>query len=153
MLMDMFYSSTDGMIRHRQRFHFHEAMLKINEQMHKYWKENGEEKSSQYSVSSWIMNLPVDERVKEWLAGEEFYKQQLQMKHILPAVADKFLVDQQSIKKGASILCFDEIQVPVIIKASSTWAYLIVSVTWDYLAYLSVYRQLMCLLLWRYLES
>lgn len=91
-------------------------MLKINEQMHKYWKENGEEKSSQYSVSSWIMNLPVDERVKEWLAGEEFYKQQLQMKHILPAVADKFLVDQQSSKRGASILCFDEIQVTTVHK-------------------------------------
>lgn len=25
MLMDMFYSATDGMIRHRQRFHFHEV--------------------------------------------------------------------------------------------------------------------------------
>ncbi|KAG7637413.1 putative ATPase, AFG1, P-loop containing nucleoside triphosphate hydrolase [Arabidopsis thaliana] len=110
MLMDMFYGATDGIIRHGQRFHFHEAMLKINEQMHKYWKENGAEKPTQYSISSWIMNLPVDEKVKEWLAGEEFYKQQLQMKHILPAVADKFLVDQQSSKKGASILCFDEIQ-------------------------------------------
>lgn len=91
-------------------------MLKINEQMHKYWKENGAEKSSQYRISSWIMNLPVDEKVKEWLAGEEFYKQQLQMKHILPAVADKFLVDQQSSKKGASILCFDEIQVTTVFK-------------------------------------
>lgn len=25
MLMDMFYGSTDGIIRHRQRFHFHEV--------------------------------------------------------------------------------------------------------------------------------
>lgn len=25
MLMDMFYSVTDGIIRHRQRFHFHEV--------------------------------------------------------------------------------------------------------------------------------
>jgi len=25
MLMDMFYGATDGIIRHRQRFHFHEV--------------------------------------------------------------------------------------------------------------------------------
>ncbi|KAK4853673.1 hypothetical protein QYF36_012621 [Acer negundo] len=32
------------------------------------------------------------------------------MKNILPAVADKFLVDQQEDNRGANILCFDEIQ-------------------------------------------
>ncbi|KAJ0481212.1 putative ATPase, AFG1, P-loop containing nucleoside triphosphate hydrolase [Helianthus annuus] len=81
MLMDMFYSATKGIVTHRRRFHFHEAMLEINERMH-----------------------------KEWIAAEESYKENMQMKNILPAVADKFLVDQKSDRRGASILCFDEIQ-------------------------------------------
>ncbi|MBA0604201.1 hypothetical protein Godav_016876, partial [Gossypium davidsonii] len=110
MLMDMFYSATEGIVKHRQRFHFHEAMLKINEAMHKLWKNQVEEKSIQSSISSWIMNLPFDMKAKEWLAAEERYKQEVQMKNILPAVADKFLVDRQAGERGASILCFDEIQ-------------------------------------------
>ncbi|KAL4029777.1 hypothetical protein IC575_007999 [Cucumis melo] len=110
MLMDMFFNATQGIVKHRQRYHFHEAMLKINEDMHKIWKNQVREKSSQSSFSSWIMNLPFDTKVKEWLAGEEKYKQEVQMKHILPAVADKFLIDQQAGHVGASILCFDEIQ-------------------------------------------
>ncbi|KAI9191540.1 hypothetical protein LWI28_009782 [Acer negundo] len=56
------------------------------------------------------MNLLLDIKVKGWLAAEERYKQEVQMKNILPAVADKFLVDQQADNRGASILCFDEIQ-------------------------------------------
>ncbi|XP_022936535.1 AFG1-like ATPase [Cucurbita moschata] len=110
MLMDMFYNATEGIVKHRQRYHFHEAMLKINEDMHKIWKNQVREKSSQSSISSWIMNLPFDTKVKEWVAAEEKYKQEVQMKNILPAVADKFLVDQQAGQVGASILCFDEIQ-------------------------------------------
>ncbi|KAB2072684.1 hypothetical protein ES319_A07G032500v1 [Gossypium barbadense] len=110
MLMDMFYSATEGIVKHRQRFHFHEAMLKINEAMHKLWKNQVEEKSIQSSISSWIMNLSFDMKAKEWLAAEERYKQEVQMKNILPAVADKFLVDRQAGERGASILCFDEIQ-------------------------------------------
>lgn len=88
-----------------------QAMLKINEDMHKIWKNQVREKSSQSSISTWIMNLPFDTKVKEWLAAEEKYKQEVQMKNILPAVADKLLVDQQAGQVGASILCFDEIQV------------------------------------------
>ncbi|KAL5850310.1 hypothetical protein ACOSQ4_008323 [Xanthoceras sorbifolium] len=110
MLMDMFYGATEGIVKHRRRLHFHEAMLKINEHMHRLWKNQVEEKSLQSNVSSWIMNLPFDMKVKEWLAAEERYKQEVQMKNILPAVADKFLVDQQADNRGASILCFDEIQ-------------------------------------------
>ncbi|OVA00442.1 ATPase [Macleaya cordata] len=110
MLMDMFYSATEGIVPHRRRFHFHEAMLEINEHMHKIWKTQVEEKSSQSGISSWIMNLPFDTKVKEWLAAEERYKQEVQMKNILPAVADKFLVDRHAGQRGASILCFDEIQ-------------------------------------------
>ncbi|KAK9279281.1 hypothetical protein L1049_012960 [Liquidambar formosana] len=110
MLMDMFYSATEGILKHRRRFHFHEAMLEINERMHKIWKNQVEEKSSQSGISSWIMNLPFDTKVKEWLAAEERYKQEVQMKNILPAVADKFLVDRRADQRGASILCFDEIQ-------------------------------------------
>lgn len=86
-------------------------MLNINVHMHKIWKNQVKEQSLQSSLSSWIMDLPFDMKVKEWLAAEEKYKQEVQMKNILPAVADKFLVDQQVDQKGASILCFDEIQV------------------------------------------
>lgn len=110
MLMDMFYSATEGVVKHRRRFHFHEAMLEIHEHMHKIWKRQMEEKSLQSSVSSWIMNLPFDTKVKEWLAAEEQYKREVQMRNILPTVADKFLVGQQEESRGASILCFDEIQ-------------------------------------------
>uniref|UniRef100_A0A5B7ANM5 Putative ATPase N2B isoform X1 n=1 Tax=Davidia involucrata TaxID=16924 RepID=A0A5B7ANM5_DAVIN len=110
MLMDMFYSATEGIVKHRRRFHFHEAMLEIHEHMHKIWKNQVEEKSLQAGISSWIMNLPFDTKVKEWVAAEERYKQEVQMKNILPAVADKFLVDRQANQRGASILCFDEIQ-------------------------------------------
>ncbi|XP_065876760.1 uncharacterized protein [Euphorbia lathyris] len=111
MLMDMFYGVTKGIVKHRRRFHFHEAMLNINEHMHKIWKNQVEEQSLYSNISNWIMNLPFDMKVKEWLAAEEKYKQQVQMKNILPAVADKFLVDQPADEKGASLLCFHEIQV------------------------------------------
>ncbi|CAL1375073.1 unnamed protein product [Linum trigynum] len=110
MLMDMFYGATVGLVRHRRRFHFHEAMLNINEHMHNIWKNQVEEKPFHSSISSWIMNLPFDMKVKEWLAAEEKYNRELHMKHILPAVADKFLIDQQTGQRGASVLCFDEIQ-------------------------------------------
>ncbi|XP_068648558.1 uncharacterized protein [Aristolochia californica] len=110
MLMDMFYSATEGIVKHRRRFHFHEAMLEINEQMHKVWKHQVQEKSIHSVVSAWIDRLPFDTRVKEWLAEEEKYKQEVHMKHILLAVADKFLIDRETEQRGASILCFDEIQ-------------------------------------------
>ncbi|XP_062019590.1 uncharacterized protein LOC133736166 [Rosa rugosa] len=110
MLMDMFYSATEGIVKHRKRYHFHEAMLKINEQMHQIWKNQVADKSLQSSIANWIMSLPFDSKVKEWVAAEENYKQQFQMKNILPAVADKLLLDRQADQKGGSILCFDEIQ-------------------------------------------
>ncbi|XP_075100417.1 uncharacterized protein LOC107831381 isoform X1 [Nicotiana tabacum] len=110
MLMDMFYKASDGIVKHRRRFHFHEAMLEINEHMHKIWKSQMEQKSLQSSISGWVMNLPFDSKVKEWIAAEERYKQEVQMKNILLDVADKFLVNQAGRRRGASILCFDEIQ-------------------------------------------
>ncbi|WJX09835.1 peroxisome-assembly ATPase [Trifolium repens] len=110
MLMDMFYSATEGIVKHRRRYHFHEAMLRINEHMHKIWKKQMEEKPLQSGIAGWIMNLPFDTKAKEWLAAEERYKQEVQLKNILPAVADKFFLDREGDEKGASILCFDEIQ-------------------------------------------
>ncbi|KAF6156775.1 hypothetical protein GIB67_033244 [Kingdonia uniflora] len=86
------------------------AMLEINENMHKIWKNQVEERTPNSSISGWIMNLPFDNKVKEWLAGEERYKKDVQMKNILPAVAEKFLVDRKAGQNGANILCFDEIQ-------------------------------------------
>ncbi|KAL6512393.1 hypothetical protein OROHE_020005 [Orobanche hederae] len=110
MLMDMFYSATEGIVRHRRRLHFHEAMLQIHDLMHKVWKGQEMEKSFESSISNWVMNLPFDTKIKEWLVEEERYKQEIKMKNILPAVADKFLADGHGHRKGASILCFDEIQ-------------------------------------------
>ncbi|KAK6129532.1 hypothetical protein DH2020_036765 [Rehmannia glutinosa] len=110
MLMDMFYSATEGIVQHRRRLHFHEAMLQIHDLMHKVWKGQEMEKSLQSSISNWVMNLPFDTRIKEWIVEEERYKQEMKMKNILPAVADKFLADRQGHQRGASILCFDEIQ-------------------------------------------
>ena len=91
------------------------AMLQIHEHMHKLWKSQVEEKSLQSGISSWIMNLPFDIKVQEWIDAEERYKREMQMKNILPAVADKFLVDQREDKIGAIILCFDEIQVSCLV--------------------------------------
>ncbi|KAJ0971236.1 hypothetical protein J5N97_019195 [Dioscorea zingiberensis] len=110
MLMDMFYKATEGVVRHRRRFHFHEAMLEIHEHMHDVWKNQVEDRTASSSIFSWVDNLPFDMKVKEWLIGEERYKQEAQLNHILPAVADKFLVDRHADKRGASLLCFDEIQ-------------------------------------------
>ncbi|MCI11381.1 AFG1-family ATPase, partial [Trifolium medium] len=76
MLMDMFYSATEGIVKHRRRYHFHEAMLRINEHMHKIWKKQMEEKPLQSGIAGWIMNLPFDTKAKEWLAAEERYKQE-----------------------------------------------------------------------------
>ncbi|KAI3454196.1 hypothetical protein Pfo_010859 [Paulownia fortunei] len=100
MLMDIFYSATEGIVQRRRRLHFHEAI----------WKSREMEKSLQSSISNWVMNLPFDTKIKEWLVEEERYKQEMKMKNILPAVADKFLVNGQGHQRGASILCFDEIQ-------------------------------------------
>lgn len=90
-------------------------MLEINARMHQIWKKQVEDKPLQSSISSWIMNLPFDTKVKEWLAAEERYKQEVQMKNILPAVADMFLIDQREDHGGASVLCFDEIQVNALV--------------------------------------
>jgi hypothetical protein len=89
-----------------------QAMLEINDHMHDVWKRRDDDKSIHSTSFSWISGLPFDAKIKEWLIGEEKYKQDTQQKHILLAVADKFLVDRQANKCGASILCFDEIQVP-----------------------------------------
>ncbi|GFQ04919.1 lactation elevated protein 1 [Phtheirospermum japonicum] len=102
--------ATEGIVRHRRRLHFHEAMLQIHDLMHKVWKGQEMEKSLQLSISNWVVNLPFDTKIKEWLVEEEKYKQEMKMKNILPAVADKFLADGHGRRKGASILCFDEIQ-------------------------------------------
>ncbi|KAL8503752.1 hypothetical protein ACS0TY_022462 [Phlomoides rotata] len=110
MLMDMFYSATEGIVRHRRRLHFHEAMLQIHDLMHKVWKSQKTEEYLQSSISNWVMNLPFDTKIKEWLVEEERYKQEMSIKNILPAVADKFLADGQGHQRGASVLCFDEIQ-------------------------------------------
>ncbi|XP_031373432.1 AFG1-like ATPase isoform X2 [Punica granatum] len=70
MLMDMFYSATKGIVKHRRRYHFHEAMLEINAHMHQIWKKQVEEKSFQSSISSWLQTSfsLMGKRIKEELA-------------------------------------------------------------------------------------
>lgn len=55
------------------------------------------------------------QRSKKWLAAEERFKQEMQMKNILPAVADQFLIESNGNRAGASLLCFDEIQVSLFV--------------------------------------
>lgn len=86
-------------------------MLEIHEHMHEVWKNQTVDQSQQSTVFSWIDGLPFSEKVKEWLIGEERYKHEVHTEHILSAVADKFLIDRKTDETGASILCFDEIQV------------------------------------------
>lgn len=89
-------------------------MLEIHEHMHEVWKNQTVDQFQHSTVFSWIDGLPFSEKVKEWLVGEERYKQEVHTKHILSAVADKFLIDRKTDEIGASILCFDEIQVFLI---------------------------------------
>lgn len=91
-----------------------QAMLEIHEHMHEIWKNKDEERSNESTILGWIDSLPFNAKVKEWLIGEERYKQEVHTKHILSAVADKFLIDRKEDKCGASILCFDEIQVCIV---------------------------------------
>lgn len=111
MLMDMFYSATEGVVKHRYRLHFHAAMLDVHDRMHKIWKHQSTEKSLQTRLSGWIANLPFEGTVKEWLAAQERYEQELHLENILPIVADNLLnTGDDSHEAGATILCFDEIQ-------------------------------------------
>lgn len=111
MLMDMFYNATEGVVKHRYRLHFHAAMLDVHDRMHKIWKRQNTEKSLQARISGWIANLPVEGTVKEWLAAQERYEQELHLENILRIVADSLLdIGDDSHEAGATILCFDEIQ-------------------------------------------
>ena len=40
MLMDLFFESTEGMMRHRRRVHFHAAMLELHARMHQLSRED-----------------------------------------------------------------------------------------------------------------
>eukprot|EP01018_Ginkgo_biloba_P021069 Gb_14272 [translate_table: standard] len=87
------------------------AMLDVHDRMHKIWKHQNYEKTLQSRLSGWIANLPFEGTVKEWLAAQERYEQELHLDNILPAVADSLLdTREDGHEGGATILCFDEIQ-------------------------------------------
>lgn len=37
MLMDMFYNATEGIVKHRQRYHFHEVRVYSSLENWKHW--------------------------------------------------------------------------------------------------------------------
>ncbi|KAH9306552.1 hypothetical protein KI387_010956, partial [Taxus chinensis] len=111
MLMDMFYNATEGVVKHRHRLHFHAAMLDVHARMHKIWQNQRYEKPLQARLSGWIASLPFEGTVKEWLAVQERYEQELHLDNILGSAADSLLnIGDGSHVEGATILCFDEIQ-------------------------------------------
>jgi hypothetical protein len=73
-----------------------QAMLEIHDHMHDVWKRRDDDKSIHSSAFSWISSLPFDVKIKEWLIGEEKYKQQTKEKHILLQLLTSFwLIDRQ----------------------------------------------------------
>ncbi|KAL0297164.1 UNVERIFIED_CONTAM: putative ATPase N2B [Sesamum radiatum] len=75
------------------------AMLQIHDLMHKVWKSQEMEKSLQSSISNWVMNLPFDTKIKEWLAEEERYKQEMKMKKFFQLSRISFLLIGKDIKE------------------------------------------------------
>ncbi|CAM6128009.1 unnamed protein product [Calypogeia fissa] len=117
-LMDLFFHSSAGFVKHRRRMHFHAAMLEVHDRLHRLWKERREKwedlddaKSNSNSPYG-MKRLTLEAAAKEWLAEEEYWeKEQETNLSILYAVADNLFGEGANDGGGASLLCFDEVQV------------------------------------------
>jgi hypothetical protein len=98
-----------------------QAMLEVHDRMHKLWKQQrrtvrelDEQKSNLKSVSS-TLPLTLEKAASEWQAEEEFWEKDHQSNlSVLYAVADELFGDGAENGGGASLLCFDEVQVILV---------------------------------------
>jgi len=95
---------------------FHQAMLEVHYRMHMLWRQ-GRQKSRSKSIQNdnafEKLSVPsLEDATKEWLdAAEQFETERQSESSILNAVADELLGSSDDSEGGASILCFDEVQV------------------------------------------
>eukprot|EP00250_Pteridium_aquilinum_P001043 c11233_g1_i1 orf=42-1949(+) len=119
MLMDMFYSAADGVVKHRRRLHFHAAFLEVHDWMHKLWKKQLEKKAvcdvAEYNTDD-LDSLGTEpstlkKEIRKWLDGEKRFEEENSATYVLDLVAEKLLIDSADAAGGARLLCFDELQV------------------------------------------
>ncbi|MCO5571765.1 hypothetical protein L7F22_025513 [Adiantum nelumboides] len=120
MLMDMFYNAAEGVVKHRRRLHFHTALLEVHDWMHKLWKQQQEKKTKYDATKQDDDNLEgldsqeitMEKSIKNWLDTERKFQEDFVPLNILDMVAENLLSGSlDSAKGGASLLCFDELQV------------------------------------------
>ncbi|KAI5063698.1 hypothetical protein GOP47_0022245 [Adiantum capillus-veneris] len=120
MLMDMFYNAAEGVVNHRRRLHFHSALLEVHDWMHKLWKQQ-QEKKMEYDTTIQddddldaleSQEVTMKNTIKKWLDNERKFQEDFVPSNILDMVAEYLLSESlDSAKGGASLLCFDEMQV------------------------------------------
>nr|XP_024381671.1 AFG1-like ATPase isoform X2 [Physcomitrium patens] len=116
LLMELFFKSAEGVIRHRRRVHFHAAMLEIHYRMHMLRNQGKLKPRSKLNqinrVFEPIPTPSLEDATKDWLeAAERFEAEHQSESSILNAVADELIGSRDDSEGGASILCFDEVQV------------------------------------------
>eukprot|EP00249_Psilotum_nudum_P016848 c26018_g1_i1 orf=530-2434(-) len=123
MMMDMLFNAADGVVTYCRRLHFHAGMLEVHACMHKLWKKNSKNKMTMEmlkvdcDISDKVEPLRLERDVTDWLVAEERLEQDLNSNTtILDEVAESLLGDTEN-NGGASLLCFDEMQVADVFTA------------------------------------